>query len=150
MTPYGDIDLGQHWLRQRLVAWQHQDVSCTNVELSSASVGSSDIHPIAISGEMPKSSITKISLKMMYLKFHYYLSGANELNVIHAYTGLVLGLRPANERRCNNVSHWLGTNLESACIAGSRLAPTQWGTSLQSNTVSHWLVARIRPVYGSP
>ena len=32
-------------------------------------------------------------------------------------TGLILGLHPANERRryfCNDVSHWLGANLESA------------------------------------
>ena len=31
-------------------------------------------------------------------------------------TGLILGLRPANERRreqSNAVSHWLGANLES-------------------------------------
>ena len=32
--------------------------------------------------------------------------------------GLILGLRPANERRhyfiCNDVSHWLGASLESA------------------------------------
>ena len=31
-------------------------------------------------------------------------------------TGLILGLRPANEGLllCNNISHWLGANLESA------------------------------------
>ena len=32
-------------------------------------------------------------------------------------TGLILGLRPANERRCyfiNDISHRLDTNLESA------------------------------------
>ena len=34
----------------------------------------------------------------------------------YSETGLVLGLRPANEMPllCNDVSHWLGTNLESA------------------------------------
>ena len=32
VTPYGDIDLGQHWLRQRLVAWRHQTITWTNVD----------------------------------------------------------------------------------------------------------------------
>ena len=34
-------------------------------------------------------------------------------------TGVILGLRPANERRvllCNDISHWLGTSLESAML----------------------------------
>ena len=35
VTPYGDIDLGHHWLRQWLVAWQHQAITWTNVDLSS-------------------------------------------------------------------------------------------------------------------
>ena len=34
-TPYGDIGLGQHWLRQWLVAWWHQTITWTNVDLSS-------------------------------------------------------------------------------------------------------------------
>ena len=34
MTPYGDRDLGQHWLRQWLVAWWHQAISWTNVDWS--------------------------------------------------------------------------------------------------------------------
>ena len=35
VTPYGDVDLGQHWLRQWLVAWRHQAITWTNVDLSS-------------------------------------------------------------------------------------------------------------------
>ena len=32
--------------------------------------------------------------------------------------GLILGLYPANDRLCNDISYWLGANLESAlhCI----------------------------------
>ena len=30
------------------------------------------------------------------------------------YTRLILGLRPANELLCNDVSHWLVASLESA------------------------------------
>ena len=35
VTPYGDRDMGQHWLRQWLVAWRHQAITWTNVDLSS-------------------------------------------------------------------------------------------------------------------
>ena len=31
---YGDIDLSQHWLRLRLVAWRYQAITQTNVDLS--------------------------------------------------------------------------------------------------------------------
>ena len=32
VTPYGDIDLGPHWLRQWLVTWQHQAITWINVD----------------------------------------------------------------------------------------------------------------------
>ena len=35
VMPYGNIDLGQPWLRQWLVAWCHQAITSTNVDLSS-------------------------------------------------------------------------------------------------------------------
>ena len=34
MTSYGNIDLGQHWFRERLVAWRHQAIPRTNVNAS--------------------------------------------------------------------------------------------------------------------
>ena len=34
-TPYDDRDLGHHWLKQWLVAWQHQAITWTNVDFSS-------------------------------------------------------------------------------------------------------------------
>ena len=46
VTPYGDIDLGQHWLRQWLVAWGYQAITRTNVDLS---VWSSDVRQKTIS-----------------------------------------------------------------------------------------------------
>ena len=36
VTLYSDIDLGQHWLRQWLVAWQYQGITWTNVDLALA------------------------------------------------------------------------------------------------------------------
>ena len=66
----------------------------------------------------------------------------------------------------NTVSHWLGVNLAKVYFhtallhwyqihfllvcgirADSRLAPSQWETSLQSNAVSHWLGANLAKVY---
>ena len=34
VTPFGDIDLGQHWLREWLGAWRHQAITQTKVDLS--------------------------------------------------------------------------------------------------------------------
>ena len=45
VMPYGEIDLGQHWLRWWLVAWQHQAITWTNVYFSLAR--SSDNHLMA-------------------------------------------------------------------------------------------------------
>ena len=44
-----------------------------------SSAKSSDIYIKAISQEMPQPSITKICLKITYLKFHSNFQGANEL-----------------------------------------------------------------------
>ena len=77
VTPFADIYLSQHWLRQWLVAWRHQAITWTNVDLSS--VRSSGIHLRAISWEMPQPPFTKVSLKMTYLKLNWKLPGANEL-----------------------------------------------------------------------
>ena len=65
VMPYDDIYVGQHWLRKWLVAWWHQAITGTNVDLSQ--VRSSDINLGAIS---QKPWISKISLKITYKKFH--------------------------------------------------------------------------------
>ena len=48
------------------------------------------------------------------------------------YTGLILGLRPANERRCYNVM---------PSLIG--WAQTWWETLLHCNDISHWLGANL-------
>ena len=84
VTPYGYRDLGQHWLRQWLVAWGYQAITWTYVDFSW--LKSSDIHIRAISQEMPQPSITNVHLKITYLKFYWNSPGANELNL--SYKGL--------------------------------------------------------------
>ena len=73
VTPYGDRDLGQHWLRQWLVAWRHQAITWTNVDLSSVSLTDVDLR--ASSQETPQPSITEIICKLKYLKFHSNFPG---------------------------------------------------------------------------
>ena len=77
VTPYGDSDPGQHWLRYWLVSWRHQAITWTNVDLSS--LRSNDVHLRAISLEI---SVTKISLNFFFFfsfLFHWNLPGAKEL-----------------------------------------------------------------------
>ena len=59
------------------MTWLHQAITWTNVDWSS--LKSSDINVRAISQEMPQPSITKICLKITYLKFHSNFPGTNEL-----------------------------------------------------------------------
>ena len=58
---------------------QQQAIVWTIVDSSSA--WSSDIHLRAISQDIPQPSVTKISLKIAYLKFQSNLSGANDLKL---------------------------------------------------------------------
>ena len=73
------IDLGQHWLMQWLVAWRHQAIAWTNVDLSS--VRSSYINLMAISQKINQSSMTKTNMKITHLKCHINLPEANESNL---------------------------------------------------------------------
>ena len=77
VTPWGDINLGQHWLRWWLGAWRHQAITWTNADLSWGK--STNIHLQAFSHEIPQPPIIKISLKIMYLKFYSNLPGGSEL-----------------------------------------------------------------------
>ena len=82
LTPFGDINMGQNWLSKGLVAWRHQAITWTNVDLSS--VRSSGIHLSAISWEIPaRPQFTKISLTITYLKLNWNLPRANELTYRH-------------------------------------------------------------------
>ena len=77
VTPYDDINLGQHWLRQWLVARRHQAITRTNVDLSL--VRFCGIHLRAISqGGWPKLLFCVMSMKIIFLTFLPHL-GCNEL-----------------------------------------------------------------------
>ena len=76
VTPYGNMELGQHWLRYWLVAWRHQAITWTNVDLFVRSHG---IHLRGLSLDDVKIPINKTRLKIAVLKWHPGLPRANEL-----------------------------------------------------------------------
>ena len=76
MKPYGDIDLGQLWLRWCLTAWRHQAITWTNVGLS----------PMWFCGIQQRSTLlTALDInpqngfQIMFLKLQPHLPGTNEL-----------------------------------------------------------------------
>ena len=74
VTPYGVIDLGQHWLRLWLVAWRHQAITCTNV----------DLRTLASYSYQYYSYINKYTCKNLHFEIIFpwiflHLPGANEL-----------------------------------------------------------------------
>ena len=60
------------------VSWWHQAITWTNVDL--LSIWFFGIHMGTIPLEMLKISVTKLHLKIKYLKSQIYLRGNNELN----------------------------------------------------------------------
>ena len=74
--PYGDLELGQHWLRYWPVTWQHQAITWTNVHYSSLRYYG--IHWREISLEM---SFVNMSLKIIDSRQQSHLPGANELTL---------------------------------------------------------------------
>ena len=69
VMPFRNTELGQHWLRYWLVAWGHQAITWSHVDLSS--VRSSVNHLQAISQEIVLfRHQSKISLKITYKIFH--------------------------------------------------------------------------------
>ena len=77
MTSYGDSGLGQHCLREWPVAWRHQAITWTNVDLWS--VRCFCIHLIGISQKILEIFIAQISLKFPNLMLYSNPPGANEL-----------------------------------------------------------------------
>ena len=67
--PNEDIELCQHWLKEWLVAWWHQAITWTNVDLSS--IRFSDSHLRAIEQEIPQPSVLKMAWKLLKSKISF-------------------------------------------------------------------------------
>ena len=106
---YGDINLSQDWPRWWLVAWRQQVNICTNVDLSLRSIG---IHSMTIAQNVHQPSITKIRLKILYLKFYSYLPWgqwaqefelySNFLKHECVYTFSALEITPSNQQNTHD------------------------------------------------
>ena len=105
VTPYGDSDLGQHWLRQWLVAWWHQAITWTNVDLSSE--GFCGILLRTVSQELLKVSIQDMSLKKTFWKLFSNLPGANELKGGHPKRKSTCGQSSNEFQRLDYMTGWL-------------------------------------------
>ena len=79
VTPHGYIELGQHWLRDWLVAWRHQTITWANIDFSQ--VRFCGILMRAISQRVPKLLFCVMGLKFMLSKLLLHLPGANELSI---------------------------------------------------------------------
>ena len=135
MTPYGDMELGQHWLRWWLVAWRHQAITWTNVDLSS--VRSSDIHLRASSQEITQPSVPEIIWNIKYLKFHLNFPGANELiKNIHFYLrSNNIGSAPTTKRKAWLAMTWhVRTYPTSAWVSATRLSSKSYPLSSRRTT----------------
>ena len=80
VMPYGVTELGQHWLRWWLVAWQHQAITWTNVDLSS--VRSLGIHLRALSLDDVKKPINNCCAEL-----DHCVNGVQYSNVDGNYVG---------------------------------------------------------------
>ena len=75
--PYGNINLGQNWLRLWLVAWRNQPITWTNVDF--LFVGVLWRTPQTISHPIPKLLFCSTILTYILLKSLSHLPGANKL-----------------------------------------------------------------------
>ena len=78
VTPYGYIDLGQHWFRYWLFAWQHRAFTWTYVDIPPKVF--CVIHLKAIPQEVLMNIIRTMCLESTLLKSLSHLLGTSELN----------------------------------------------------------------------
>ena len=85
MIPYGNIDLGQHWLRLWLGAWRHQAITWTNIYFSFLGLCGIDMSVISVStkasilyDEFEKYTATFPMGQSVILGLLYIVHGLNE------------------------------------------------------------------------
>ena len=88
-------------------SWRHQATTWTNVDL--LLVRSSDNHPRAISGEKPQPSLSKISLRITFLKSHSSFPGGNELMLSMVIAWMEATVDSMQHTVCHSTSHKLWT-----------------------------------------
>ena len=84
VKPYAIRDLGQHWFRLGLAAWQHQAIPWNNV--NSSSIGFWGAHPRPISGSAQEVNL-QYGLENYILKWPPHFPGVNELRLTQDIDG---------------------------------------------------------------
>ena len=92
VIPYGDIDLGPHWLRQWLVAWWHRAITWTNVDLSSWMFCS--IHLRANIQEVLMNLFHNMSLEIMLLSHWGLVTPFGDIDLVQHWPD---GIKPLPE-----------------------------------------------------
>ena len=88
MTPYGNIDWSQHWLKLWLFAWQYQAITWPNVDLSTLLF--CGIHLRVIPQEERMTVIYNMSSGITLLKLLTHLHGVNELIIGTVYNWVTM------------------------------------------------------------
>ena len=88
-------------------------------------IKSSDIHIRAISQEMPQPTITKIRLKITYLKFHSNFPGANELKSRCPWLSIIY-------RQVSNIRRTKSKHLRDSCTVLRLSLPNPLNTDVKS------------------
>ena len=105
-SSYGDVDLGQHWFRQWLPAWRHQNITWTNVDFSSKVFCGS--HPRAISHKNAYE-LKSVCVSRLYVWINHHISQWS-VSWIHGTLARYLQLRVAHAPGLNAGNLFPATN----------------------------------------
>ena len=128
---YGNIDLFQHWIRKSLVAWWHQAINCTNVDLPSKVF--CGIHPRVISRDMLMNLVCDMCLEIVLLTLQWRHNGRDSVSNHQVHDCL---LNRLFRRRSEKTSKLCVTGL----CAGNSSVTGEFSAHMASNAenVSIW------------
>ena len=118
--PYGNIHLGQHWLRQWFVAWRHETITRTNVDLSSQVFCGIYLRAI--------SQVVLINLNMCsditFLKLLPHLPGANDISIEFKIHSNLWYMSECPFSSMGKVCQWQGADSVKRCHLTSKGDPS--------------------------
>ena len=160
MRPYSITKLGQHWFREWLVAWWHQVITWTNVDLSSRRC--CGIQLMAISQEILKTSILDMSLKISNSTLQWRHNGHDSvsnhqphdcfLNRLFRHRSKktsklrVTGLYTGNSPASGEFPTQMASNAENVSIWWRHHEITATSSSVQWVNKKQWYVGWFLPV----
>ena len=98
--------------------------------------------PCVTTSDRSSSRVIQIEFHPLQAHWGFLMIRLICICIQRSITGLILGLRPASERRRYFVTASLFGWVQA--WADSRLVPSQWETALLCNDVSHWLGTSLK------